>query len=72
VRGKNPSQFRGKSREGSYGRGRDGSRERNGGQCYYCHIFGHFEKYYNAKLCDMEQRGANIIVEETINEKLFI
>jgi hypothetical protein len=73
-RGRSPSQFRGRSREGSHGRGRgrDGSRERQGPQCYYCHKFGHLEKDCYAKLRDMEHKGANTVVEETRNEKLFI
>jgi hypothetical protein len=71
--GRSPSQFfRGKSREGSHGSGRYESRERYGEQCYYCNRFGPFEKVYRAKMHDLENKGANIIIEETRNDKLFI
>jgi hypothetical protein len=73
-RGISPSQFRGRSREGfrGRGRGRDGPRERQGPKCYYCHKFGHLEKYCYAQLQDMKHKDANRIVEKTRNEKLFI
>jgi hypothetical protein len=48
------------------------SQERQGPQCHYCHKYGHLERNCYAKMRDMENKGANTLVEETKNEKLFI
>jgi hypothetical protein len=70
-----PSQlFKGRSIEESRGRGRgrDGSRERYGWQCYYCNRFGYFEIDCKDKMHYLANKGANIVLEETRNKKLII
>eukprot|EP00253_Pinus_taeda_P001602 PITA_01602 len=76
-RGRNSNQFRRRGRDGSRKRGQGRHGGRNGGigggpQCYYCQNFFHLERDCYAKIRDLEHKGANIVVEETRNEKLFI